>query len=444
MTPLDYSCRMDYHAIVEFLLENGAVINDINAAHHEHLRDIGQNHNKYSYNCLDIAIEKNQSAVVEVLLTSRPFSEFVISREDQCNKLANLVENMPLSMKILIDEACYDPKTNLYKFELIDDPTYRPTENHPLWLIAQHQQKYLLGHPVIRKLLELKMSRGPRILFWSNLMLYLGFLLLLTFYHVNISAMKSSAPTNETVLVKEQFETWPTPFTFYLTERSQHIFIAFFVIYFSIVSVIVMLQKAYQVSNFGMRTLGSIGHWLEMFCLLFNLIAVMPFSPSSSAFGSLSCLFGWMSFAFYFQSVTIFKLGSYSVALRKTIQNSFKFLPFFFMIYFGFLCTFKIRATFGESYLNNTIGQAIKTINMMIGELDGDDASPFAFADATDVNYIINNLIYIFFVFVMCIIVLDLFIGLEVGEIKTVIDEAETYNAATNMIYILKVCQFKF
>ncbi len=40
----------------------------------------------------------------------------------------------------------------------------------------------------------------------------------------------------------------------------------------------------------------------------------------------------------------------------------------------------------------------------------------------------------------MCIIVLDLFIGLEVGEIKTVIDEAETYNAAVNLMFTLKVC----
>lgn len=146
MSPLDYSCKMGHHAIVSFLLDNEAMINDIDRYKHEMLSSIPHfGTSKFlSYNCLDIAIENNQSAVVEVLLTTRPFEQFVISRADQCAKLANLVKSMPLSMKILLDN-CFDSRTNMYSFDLIDDPSYKPIVDHPLWLIAQHQHKYLLG-----------------------------------------------------------------------------------------------------------------------------------------------------------------------------------------------------------------------------------------------------------------------------------------------------------
>lgn len=340
-------------------------------------------------------------------------------------------------MKILLD-SCYNAKTRLYTFELIDDPAYKPTVNHPLWLIAQHQHKYLLGHRIIRKLLRLKMNKAPRWLFWADMAFYLGFLFMLTLFHVNLSSQNSLYSFNVSQSTGEpNFQIWPMPVKFHISEKTRHGFVFLFLLYYLSISTIIISKGVYQIYNFGaLAHFGSIESWLELACLLFNFLAVLPHLDGSSAFGSLSCLFGWMSFAFFFQSVTIFKLGSYSVALRKTIQNSFKFLPFFCMIYFGFLCSFKIREAFGETYINNTVAVAIKTINMMIGELDGDEV---AMIESNDVNYMINNIIYIFFIFIMCIIVLDLFIGLEVGEIKTVIDEAETYNSAKNMLFTLKV-----
>jgi hypothetical protein len=252
----------------------------------------------------------------------------------------------------------------------------------------------------------------------------------------NITEISSSIDdTNNELHI---YQLWPLPVRFALSPSVEQALKFLFILYYILVTFIIGAKKLYAICNFGIRTLSSIEHSLELSCLLFNGLALLlPLEHASSAFGSVSCLFGWMSFAFFFQSVTAFKLGSYSVALRKTIQNSFKFLPFFFMVYFGFLCSFKIRETFGVAYLNDTVGQAVKTINMMIGELDTDDMEGMQISDT--LNFLVNNLIYIFFVFVMCIIVLDLFIGLEVGEIKTVIDEAETYNTAMNLIFTLKV-----
>ncbi|CAF0731980.1 unnamed protein product [Brachionus calyciflorus] len=401
MTPLDYSCLTGHNEIVLFLLANNAHVHDINEDH---------------YNCLDIAIDHDHKAVVETLLNDKNFSKFIYFQNEKFSKIKKLIKKMPLSMKILLDN-CYNLKTKTYNFEIIDNPMYEATDNHPLWIMSQYQYKYLLTHNTIKKLLELKMKKWPILLYWFNLITYFIYLISMTFYHVNLSFFQATNKTSKLRL----YYLWPFNFKFELSETMS------------------ASKKVYQIYNYGRLTkmIRSIDNWLEILAFLFNILSFLPIDNCQSAFGSLAVLLGWISFSFFFQMIGLCKIGSYSVALRKTIQNSFKFLPFFLMIYIGFLSAFKIRENFGIMYYNNTVGHIIRTITMMVGELQSNHMG--IEKDGIDgFNYFTNNLIYICFLFIMCIIVLDLFIGIEVGEIKTVIDEAETQNIGINLIHVLK------
>jgi hypothetical protein len=279
-------------------------------------------------------------------------------------------------------------------------------------ILNLNRYKYLLGHKTVKKLVELKMRKLPRIFFWTNLIFYFIFLLLLTFHHVNSSMFNSrlvySNETNTTTYEKT-FYLWPLPLSFTVFDESGTTFFWFYKSYFFLLVLVYLAKKFFQVYNYGLKMFKSIEHWLEISCFICNILSTLPFEHTASAFGSFAVLFGWISFAFFFQSIAIFKLGSYSIALRKTIQNSFKFLPFFFMIYFGFLCSFKIREHYGVTYFNSTVNQVVKTITMMVGELQ---SQRMGIEDHnSDLNFIANNAIYLCFVFIMCIIVLDLFIG---------------------------------
>lgn len=318
-------------------------------------------------------------------------------------------------LKVLLDN-CYDPFEKKYNFELLDNPKYRPTSDHPLWIIANYRYKYLLGHKTVRKLVELKMRKLPRIVFWSNLGFYFVFLILLTFHHVNSSIF--NARLNETSSEKT-FYFWPLPYSFTVFDESGTTFFWFYKSYFFLLLLVYLLKKIFQIYNYGLRMFRTIEHWLEISCFVCNILSTLPIRHAASAFGSFSVLFGWISFAFFFQSIAIFKLGSYSIALRKTIQNSFKFLPFFFMIYFGFLCSFKIRENYGVSYFNSTVNQVVKTITMMVGELHTNRMG--IEVEDSNLNFIANNVIYISFVFIMCIIVLDLFIGKYIHRIMLIV-----------------------
>lgn len=368
-TPLDYATFIGHNELVSFLLKNGALVHDIDENH---------------YNAFDIAIDEGHKGIVEMFIRDENFSSFFYFHNEKSSKIKKLIKKLPNSMRIVLDR-CYDIEKEKYNFALIDNPDYFATYNHPLWLIAHYQYKYLLAHKTVVKLLHLKMSRGPKVLFWISLVYYFWFLIFLTIYHINITSAEeirnanwlkmSQDYSNSSIFIshfgfERTITLWPTPLAFTLSDHVFTYLFWIFRIYFLILVMGYLTRKVVQVHNYGFKIFTSIEHWLEILCFFFNTLSLMPFKHGCSAFAALSVLFGWISLGFCFQSVNTFKIGSYSVALLKTLQNSFKFIPFFFMIYFGFLCSFKIRENFGITFYNNTVTHIIRTITMMVGELN--------------------------------------------------------------------------
>lgn len=80
--------------------------------------------------------------------------------------------------KIILDKCIGDDEIN---FTIIDPPV-RSISRHPLMLIARSGQENLLKHETTRTLLHLKWRLIPRFAFWFNLIFYLLFLFLFSFY----------------------------------------------------------------------------------------------------------------------------------------------------------------------------------------------------------------------------------------------------------------------
>lgn len=157
----------------------------------------------------------------------------------------------------------------------------------------------------------------------------------------------------------------------------------------------------------------------------------------------------------FFQDLQLFSLGRYIVAFRKTIQNSFKFMPFFSMICIGFFFAFKIGEKFNLErdvddniiYGTNSSSNFLRIITMMVGDLEipGFDSTVDStgtsdtFSDIFRLRNVYNTVIFLFFVFLMCIIILSLFEGIAVGEIKIVLDKANIEIISSSIIYVLKI-----
>jgi hypothetical protein len=79
----------------------------------------------------------------------------------------------------------------------------------------------------------------------------------------------------------------------------------------------------------------------------------------------------------------------------------------------------------------------MKSSMMVLGEMD--DMNPDDEYLLSETQQLINTVISLLFISLMCVIILNLFIGIAVGEIKTVLYEADIQQISMRIIFVLKV-----
>jgi ankyrin repeat protein len=222
MTPLDLSCRKNHFSICKNLIyfTNINEIPEINkydgqsslhlaAKEGEHeivnlllAKKVKiDNYNKYNMNCLDIAIEYEQREVIKVLLDNSQWYKLIRTSEHNTFELDNEVNDFKVSsmnstltaifkkklwdiFKIILDKC--QISENEMNFSIIDAPT-KNISKHPLNLIARSGQENLIKHNVTTLLLQLKWKLVPRYAFYFNLFFYLLYLMLFTWYIIELS-----------------------------------------------------------------------------------------------------------------------------------------------------------------------------------------------------------------------------------------------------------------
>ncbi len=213
----------------------------------------------------------------------------------------------------------------------------------------------LITHHVVRKLLELKARLFPRIAFLLDLVLYILFTLLCTVYHL-ISLETVIVLPEELLASNEQPHLnnksahiepiYKEVYKLKTLDLEIHLSVVLF-IYFGLLTVVLihLSKEFFQMISYNLKNyLSSVDNWFQLTALFITIISLIPALPLQVqiAIGSFSILFAWICMSLFFQDLELFSLGRYIVAFRKTIQNSFKFMPFFGMICSGFFFSFKV------------------------------------------------------------------------------------------------------
>lgn len=122
---------------------------------------------------------------------------------------------------------------------------------------------------------------------------------------------------------------------------------------------------------------------------------------------------------------------------KKILHKSFKFFPIFCIFIFGFSLSFSIqKKETTEMNLNSTknfFDQILNTFFMVVGELSVETSS----LPVTD--SFPRRLVFFCYVSIMCIMILNLMIGIAVGEIRDVVDEADTTSVSMKIKFSLRV-----
>lgn len=165
----------------------------------------------------------------------------------------------------------------------------------------------------------------------------------------------------------------------------------------------------------------SFQNWIEALTYACVIVCVNSTSyPTQSAYGSIAVLSSFIMFPLYLKKLKLF--GVYVVALTRVVKTSVKFLPIFLVLLTGFVLTFTMRIPFGVTFTNghNMFAYtAIRTFAMVLGDFETIRMG------LTQNGEFINHLVYITFLMLMCIIMLNLFVGIAVSDIKVVLDEAD-------------------
>ena len=307
-------------------------------------------------------------------------------------------------------------------------------------LIARSGQENLLRHEVTRVLLHLKWRFIPRFAFYFNLVFYLFFMLLFSVYSIGLSkfgAQNMYDTDNNTTesLSGSNFKKSSLNMSNQNLENNiRNTPLFYFLI--SLLTMQIGREMLQLVFLDGCSYFLSYQNFIEVFTYIASMISLLSTNYSvQSAYGSLAVLFSFLLFPLYIQKLKIF--GLYVVAFRRTLANSAKFFPIFVIMFTGFILSFNIRTHFGVRYFNTTDYSIIRAFTMVVGELETNRMGLLNHDD--NMVTLPNYIIYFLFIGLMCVIMLNLFVGIAVGEIKTVLDEADIQQTSLRIMFVLKV-----
>jgi ankyrin repeat protein len=364
-------------------------------------------------------------------------------------QLVALFENKMWDMfKLVLDKCIGEKETDFSKL----DPPVKSISRHPLMLIARSGQENLLKHDATQMLLQLKWRFIPRFAFYFNLLFYVTFLVLFSMYSIELADLGHShgyypkhwktnqnrslmhLPQPQKQLLgqpqQQQQSTFGGAGNRFTQNASMHSPLLYALL--SAMFLFNVLKQLFQLLLIdGVSYFTSLQNLVEIFTYTSGMISLLSTDYSTrAAYGSLAILSAFIVFPLFIQKLKMF--GLYVVAFCRTLANSAKFFPIFLLIFIGFILSFRVRANFGVTYSNSTAYSILRTLTMVSGEFE---TAKMGLTSDSLTNYIV----YFLFIGLMCTILLNLFVGIAVGEIKTVLDEADIQQTSMRIIFVLKV-----
>ncbi|KAL8599950.1 hypothetical protein ACOMHN_050252 [Nucella lapillus] len=482
-TPLHLSARFGHPRVVELLLDWDA--------------DVALEDTE-GYNCLDLAIENNNANVALSIINSDVWQQALRnSNEDPTTgridtPMRKLIKKMPDVAERVFDRCMsYGQEKNperpgyeiTFNYEFLDD-TYMPwiheayrkrmksddatsmsetssmgsvfddddrllpgakpyssdsnflKKNHPLFIMVTSEREILLDHPLVTSLLTHKWSTFGRFFYYLSLFIYCIFLTFLTGYIILTDPPQSFNGTDrrniEDNSCSNLFRTYDQNL---FSKIGTYVIIA--------LAAFNLLKELLQIYQAKLAYLGWI-NLIEWTTYVTALLLVISFNECQRttgyrydwqwSVGAISVFLAWFNLVLFIQKFP--QLGIYVVMFTDVLYTFVQFFVVFFLFIIAFALAFYMVFQ-QQGPFSNVPKSLIKTSVMMIGEFEFDSIFN---SDTEEVLYpAVSYILFVIFLIIMSILLMNLLVGLAVDDIKAVQEQAALKRMAMQVELALDV-----
>ncbi|PAA93291.1 hypothetical protein BOX15_Mlig000210g3 [Macrostomum lignano] len=414
-TALHYACK---HAgssarSLELLLSNGA--------------QLQQNYNGETP--VDVAVLNNNGPAIS-LLFSDAYCDWVMSyrKDTGMSHMDILIQHSPqTALTILNRSMTKSGADNLEKNFMVthnffyldpgpDDPASKPNRYLGLRTMVERQREDLLKHPLCAALLEYKWS-FTRYFFWCDFFFYAVFLCCLTAFVADqgplpISLVDANTGCRNTSSSGGSGQRQKLTNGRLILEKS--VVIGFLCVRLVLEFIKLVFKRLQYLKNYENL----------FFVTLYILTFVFIYPPDSEPcidnwiFGIFSVILAWCLLIFQFEHLPV--TGIYSLMFQKVIISLVKVLLIFAFFIIGFGLAFNIGLV-SQTPFKYPMYSILKTFDMTVGEME---FVTYFISGTSGRMQLALLVVFVIFVVVMPIGLMNLLVGIAVGDIEGISKEA--------------------
>ncbi|KPJ00566.1 Transient receptor potential cation channel subfamily A member 1 [Papilio xuthus] len=333
-----------------------------------------------------------------------------------------------------------------------DDPNYRPEPLNVINAMVAHGRVELLAHPLSQKYLQMKWNSYGKYFHVANLLFYCIFLSIVTLYtYLLMESVPNTVLSNNST---SACTSWSSDFNSFNTSGRDNLsseraddFQRTIAMDISTVAILVynsicVVREAYNVKQQKWHYLVDPSNLVSWILYISSTMTVFPWVFTSNcsiqySAASITIFLAWFELLLLLQRFD--QVGIYVVMFLEILQTLIKVLMVFSILIMAFGLAFYILLSKGNHLSFSTISMSImRTFAMMLGELDflgtyvhtyyrsdSDASLPFPMA-----TFFILGL----FMVLMPILLMNLLIGLAVGDIESVRRNAQLKRLAMQVV----------
>ncbi|XP_047424377.1 transient receptor potential cation channel subfamily A member 1b [Mugil cephalus] len=414
-TALHIAAREGHVAAIKLMLARGAEI------------VLNKNHTSFLHEGLQNGRKDVVNAVIDSDRCSEALRLFMPGTSQRC-PILDMIEFQPETYKHLLDrcvkESDDDHNSPDYHIEYdftwlqaplamqkITDKTMRYKPLAALNAMVQYNRIELLNHPVCKKYLAMKWVAYGSTAHVLNMFFYLLGLLPLTHLIVTLRPSMNTTNTGEHNIIMV-----PTSFV------EQSLFSSFCMVMVLVMNIYSIAKEVVQISQQRWNYFRDYSNHCDWFSAIFSLLFIIPVMLNAEGSlhwqaGAIAVLNSWVGFLLYLQRFE--GIGIYVVMFGEIMKTLVRIVMLFLYLMLAFSLAFH-ALMLNQTEFQNVPLSVIQTFVMMVGELNYQNN----FLDAylkNDLPFgILTYFIFVVFVLLMPILLVNLMIGLAVGDIAEV------------------------